>query len=167
MCRPPIKKNDIREVWSRIYLSGRLFVAILQAVVKGLTKPAPKVISPNVHGVLDYVIAATFIVGGIFMMRRNKRAGISALACAAAETVTSLLTDYPAWIAELVTFPTHGKIDMGLAAMTATLPGFMDFEDEREKTFFTAEAVLMTVLAGLTDFGDGRGYQRAFEQEAA
>jgi hypothetical protein len=129
----------------------------------------PKVISPRAHAVLDYATAATFLAGGVWMLarRRNKRAGISALACGVAETVTSLLTDYPGGVSDVISFPTHGKIDMGLAAMAATLPEFMDFADEREMGFFRAQAVLITANAGLTDFGRGRNYEEAFQHEAA
>jgi hypothetical protein len=129
----------------------------------------PKVISPRAHAVLDYVTAATFLAGGVLMLARkkNKRAGISAVVCGVAETVTSLLTDYPGGISGLISFPTHGKIDMGLAAMAAALPDFMDFGDEREMGFFRAQTVLMTANTGLTDFGRGRSYDQAFGHEAA
>jgi hypothetical protein len=67
----------------------------------------------------------------------------------------------------LISFPTHGKIDMGLAAMTATLPEFMDFKDGQDMGFFRAQAVLITANTGLTDFGRGRNYDEAYDQEAA
>jgi hypothetical protein len=119
--------------------------------------------------VLDYVAAGTFLAGGILLLmrRRDKRPGISALVCGVAETVTSLLTDYPGGVTGLIRFPTHGKIDMGLAAMTATLPEFMDFADGQDMGFFRAQALLITANAGLTDFGKGRNYEEALEPEAA
>ncbi|HKW66578.1 MAG TPA: hypothetical protein VJP04_04770 [Terriglobales bacterium] len=129
----------------------------------------PKVISPRTHAVLDYVTAGTFLAGGILLLarRRDKRAGVSALVCGVAETITSLLTDYPGGVTDLISFPTHGKIDMGLAAMTATLPELMQFSDSQDMGFFRAQAVLTTANAGLTDFGRGRNYDEAFEHEAA
>lgn len=142
---------------------------VLQSSVKLLTKRMPKVISPRAHAVLDYATAGTFLAGGILLLarRRDKRAGISALVCGVAETVTSLLTDYPGGVSGLIRFPTHGKIDMGLAAMTATLPEFMDFSDSRDMGFFRAQALLITANAGLTDFGGGRDYDQAYEHEVA
>ena len=139
---------------------------LLHSSVKLLTKKMPKVISPRTHAVLDYVTAGTFLAGGILLLarRRDKRAGVSALVCGVAETITSLLTDYPGGVTDLISFPTHGKIDMGLAAMTATLPEFMDFED---MGFFRTQAVLITANTGLTDFGRGRNYDEAHDQEAA
>lgn len=142
---------------------------VLHSSVKLLTKHMPKVISPKTHAVLDYVTAGTFLAGGILLLtrRRDKRAGISALVCGVAETITSLLTDYPGGVTDLISFPTHGKIDMGLAAMTATLPEFMEFSDSQDMGFFRAQALLVTANAGLTDFGRGRNYDQAREREAA
>lgn len=142
---------------------------ILHSSVKTATRHMPKVISPKAHAILDYITSAAFLAGGGLLLarRRNHRAAIAALACGVAEMVTSLLTDYPGGITDLISFPTHGKIDMGLAAMTAALPEFMDFEDEPEKRFFQAQAVLITANTGLTDFGGGRSYAEAFEKGAA
>jgi hypothetical protein len=68
---------------------------VLHSSVRLLTKPMPKIISPRAHAVLDYVTAGAFLAGGILLLtrRRDKRAGISALVCGVAETITSLLTD--------------------------------------------------------------------------
>ena len=134
-----------------------------------MTKHLPKVISPKAHAVLDYITAGTFIAGGILLLtrRRDKRAGISALLAGAAEITTSLLTDYPGGVTNLISFPTHGKIDMGLAAMTATLPEFMDFSDSQDVGFFRAQSAILTANTGLTDFGRGRSYDRAYERGAA
>jgi hypothetical protein len=142
---------------------------VLHSSVKLLTKHMPKVVSPRTHAVLDCVTAGTFLAGGLLLLRRrrDKRAGISALVCGVAQTVTSLLTDYPGGVTGLISFPTHGKIDMGLAAMTATLPEFMGFADAQDVGFFRAQAVLITANAGLTDFGHGRNYDQALEHEAA
>ena len=75
-------------------------MAILQTSAKLVTKRLPKVISPTAHAVIDYISAATFFAVGALYFRRNKRAAISAIVCGAAETVTSLLTDYPGGVAD-------------------------------------------------------------------
>jgi hypothetical protein len=140
---------------------------ILQSSVKLATKPLPKLISPGVHAVADYITAAAFFTAGAVFFRRNKRAAMSSLVCGAAELATSLLTNYPGGVAKAISFPTHGKIDMGLAAITAMMPEFMDFEEAPEKAFFRSQALLLTAVTGLTDFGRGRGYEERFRREAA
>jgi hypothetical protein len=43
-------------------------------------------------------------------------------------------------------------MDLGLAAMTATMPEFLAFSDENEKKFFVAQGVLITAISELTRF---------------
>jgi hypothetical protein len=43
----------------------------------------------------------------------------------------------------------------------------MDFKDGQDMGFFRAQAVLITANTGLTDFGRGRNYDEAYDQEAA
>ena len=70
-----------------------------------------------------------------------------------AELANTLLTDYAGGVKKVISFRNHGKIDIGLAAMTATMPEFMSFRDTREKNFFLAQAGMMTAVTNLTDFG--------------
>jgi hypothetical protein len=102
---------------------------------------------------VDYITAGAFLLTGAIYWSRNKRAALGAFVCAGAELATSLLTDYPGGVKKVISFRNHGKIDLGLAAMTATMPEFMGFRDEREKTFFLAQAGVMTAVTNLTDFG--------------
>ena len=48
----------------------------------------------------------------------------------------------------------------------ATMPEFMDFEDESEKAFFRTQALILTALTGLTDFGSGKGYEHNYQKDA-
>ena len=140
---------------------------LTHSAVKFLTRRSPKFISPKAHAFADYAIAGSFFMAGALMFRRNKRAAISAFVCGGAEIVTSLCTDYPGGITDAISFPTHGRIDMGMAAMAATLPDLMEFGDEKETWVFRAQAIAMTAVAGLTDFGFGRGYEEHPADEAA
>jgi hypothetical protein len=63
-----------------------------------------------------------------------------------------MLTDYPGGVKRVISFETHGKIDAGLAGLTATMPNFMAFNDEDEANFFRTAALAETVVTGLTDF---------------
>src|SRR6266850_2562444 len=118
-----------------------------------LTKRMPKVISPKAHAIVDYITVGAFLLTGVFYWSRNKRAALGAFLCGGAELATSLLTDYPGGVKKVISFRNHGKIDTGLAAMTATMPEFMSFRHTREKSFFLAQAGMMTAVTNLTDFG--------------
>ena len=126
---------------------------ILTSATHVLTRRMPKIISPKAHAVVDYVTAGAFLLTGAFYWSRNKRAALGAFVCAGAELATSLLTDYPGGVKKVISFRNHGRIDLGLAAMTATIPEFMGFRYDREKSFFLAQAAMMTAVTDLTDFG--------------
>jgi hypothetical protein len=127
---------------------------ILTAAVDQITQRFPKVVSPKAHAVVDYLTIGTFLVAGALFWRKNKRAAIGSLLCGGAELAVNLLTDYPGGQSPLISFPTHAKVDIGLAAVTATMPDFMGFAREDERHFFSVQAGIITVAANLTDFGD-------------
>jgi hypothetical protein len=124
---------------------------ILTALADAVTKPLPKVMSPKAHAIADYITIASFLVTGALFRRRNKRAALGALVCGGAALATSVLTDYTGGSKKLLSFPLHLKIDIGLAAMMATMPEFMAFYDDREKKFFLVEAGIVTAVANLTE----------------
>ena len=126
---------------------------ILTSATHVLTRRMPKIISPKAHAVVDYVTAGAFLLTGASYWSRNKRAALGAFVCGGAELATSLLTDYPGGVKKVISFRNHGRIDLGLAAMTATMPEFMGFRHDREKSFFLAQAALITAVTDLTDFG--------------
>ncbi|HUO61052.1 MAG TPA: hypothetical protein VMU24_10315 [Candidatus Acidoferrales bacterium] len=127
-------------------------MSILQKSVAMFGGRAPKVIGPTTHAVIDYVVAGTFLFAGVMFWRRNKRAAIGSLACGAATIVNSVFTDYPGGLVPEMSFQTHGRIDAGLAALTATIPSSMGFEEEREARFFESSAIAETIVTALTDF---------------
>jgi hypothetical protein len=112
----------------------------------------PKVIGPRAHAVADYTTAGAFALMGAMFWRTNKRASVGALLCGAAITATSLLTDYPGGVKRVISFPTHGRIDAGLAGLTAAMPNFLAFSDEEEARYFRGAALVETLIAGITDF---------------
>ena len=127
-------------------------MSILQKSVAMFSGRAPKVIGPTTHAIVDYAVVGTFIFAGIMFWRRNKRAAVGAFACGAATTLNSLFTDYPGGVVPEMSFQTHGRIDAGLGALSATIPASMGFEDEREARFFESTAIAETIVTALTDF---------------
>jgi hypothetical protein len=127
-------------------------MAMLNRVVKMATKPLPRMISPRGHAVLDYlIVGAFFATAGVFW-KRNKRAAVSSLLCGSAQLGVTLLTDYPGGVRPAIPFSTRRKLDLGMAAITAAMPEFLNFEREPERKFFTAQGVVMTVANELTRF---------------
>src|SRR5438128_8061208 len=123
-----------------------------QMATRAVVNRLPKVINPTAHAVIDYVVAGTFFALGAYFWRNNKRAATGAVLCGSATAATSMLTDYPGGVKRVISFETHGKIDAGLAGLTATMPNFLAFNDEDEANFFRTAALAETVVTGLTDF---------------
>lgn len=126
-------------------------MAILNTVAKAITKPMPRMISPKSHSMLDYVTAGVFLAGAAFFWKRNKRAAIASLVSGGAVAAVSALTEYPGGVNGVFGLEKHRNIEVGLAAMVATMPEFFSFADEPEKNFFRIQGVLMTCISELTD----------------
>jgi hypothetical protein len=127
-------------------------VPILTSAVEMATRRLPKVVSPKTHAVIDYVTVGAFLVAGALFWRKNRRAAVGSLLCGGAELAVNLLTDYPGGRVPFLSFETHGKLEVSLAAMAATMPELMAFPDDAEKNFFLAQSGVITIAANLTDF---------------
>jgi hypothetical protein len=127
---------------------------ILHSLIKAAAKPIPAVISPRAHSIIDYITVGVFLAGAVRFWRRNKRAAIAAGVCGGAKLAVSLMTAYPGGVRRSIRFGHRREIDLGLAAMTATMPEFLGFEDEPQKKFFQIQGALSTAVAELTDFPD-------------
>ena len=123
---------------------------ILNSTIRIAAKPFPRAISPQAHVVLDYLTVGSLFLSAAWFWRRSKRAAIGALISGAAELAVSLLTDYPGGVKKIINFRTHREIDFGLAAMTANMPEFLAFKDEKERKFFLAEGAMITAISELT-----------------
>jgi hypothetical protein len=136
-------------------------MAMLNTVTSAVTKYMPKMISPKAHELADYVLTASFLVTGALFLGKNRRASIAAFLCGGAGLTLSLLTDYSGAGRKAVSFPFHGKVELGIAAMTAAMPEFMGFEDNRERTAFFVQSGAITAVNNLTDFDRGSEFRSA------
>jgi hypothetical protein len=127
-------------------------MVLTQTATKMVTDRLPKVLSARTHAIMDYATVAGFVGLAAMFWGRNKRAAIGAAICGGAIGVTSLLTNYPGGVKRVISFPTHGRIDVGLAGMTVAIPNFLAFAGEEEAKYFRGAALVETVISGLTDF---------------
>jgi peptidoglycan/LPS O-acetylase OafA/YrhL len=125
---------------------------LLQSSIKVLEKYLPKVISPQAHAIANYACAAVFFGAAFLFWRKNKRAAIASLVCGAAEAGVAAMTDSPGGATHAISFPLHRNIALGLSSMTAAMPEFLAFKDEKEKAFFRAQSAVIAGLTALTDF---------------
>ncbi len=127
---------------------------VLNSITKIVFKPLPRFISARGHAIFDYITVGSFLASAGWFWSRSKRAALAALICGGSELGLSLLTDYPGGAKRVISFRTHGEIDLGLAAMTATIPEFLAFKDDHERQFFLVQGALITAATELTRFSD-------------
>ena len=127
-------------------------MSLLRKSVTIFSNRLPKVLDRRAHTVIDYSVAALFFSAGALFWRHHKSASVSALLCGTGVMLNTLFTDYPGGVVPAMSFETHQKIDMGLAGITATIPGMMGFGGDAQARFFEATAVAETLAAGFTDY---------------
>jgi hypothetical protein len=64
------------------------------------------------------------------------------------------LTDYPGGVKKVISFRTHSEIDLGLAAMMASMPEFLAFNNDHGSKLFLAQGALITAVNELTKLPD-------------
>ena len=122
----------------------------------------PKKISPGSHAMIDYGLAAATAGFGLLCLKRNKAAAAAAFMASMGQVTNVAITDIPGGVCREISFPLHGRIDMGITAVLTAMPRFLGFADQPESRFFYASALATSILTGLTDF-DGTG-ERAQSQ---
>jgi hypothetical protein len=127
-------------------------MAIFNTAAKIALKPVPRFISPKGHAFMDYISVGSFLISAARFWSHNKRAALAATICGGTQLAISLLTDYPGGTNKAISFRMHGEIDLGLAAMSAAMPEFFGFEDDRERKFFLAQGAVITAVRELTKF---------------
>lgn len=125
---------------------------LLLKMVSAAAGRMPKSMGPSTHALIDYAMAGSYLLAGMVYWRRNKRAAMSAFVCGGVAAANGLLTDYPGGVAKVLSYKTHERVDAGIAALSAAMPRFLEFEDEPEAKFFGMQAVAQSVAMGLTNF---------------
>jgi hypothetical protein len=127
-------------------------MALAETAARKVAERMPKVFDARSHAVMDYLTAGAFFVIAAMFWDRNKRAAVGAAGCGAAVLATSMLTNYPGGVKKVISFETHGRVDAGLAGLTASIPNFFAFTDEPEAKYFRGAALGESLIAGLTDY---------------
>ena len=137
-------------------------------LVKSVSSPepaVPRVISPTVHGIIDYCHAAFFFTVGVVCARsRNKAASRAAFATSGFILVQSLLTDYRFGVKPVLSFETHGKMDTVFASSSWMLPLLFGFKDTAAAKIFEGNSLAEASVVATTDWDSQRAHQ---EREAA
>src|ERR1700709_621425 len=119
----------------------------------------PKVISPTVHGVIDYCHAAFFFtVGAVCSRSHNKAAARAAFATGGFILVQSLLTDYRFGAKPVIPFEAHGKMDAAFAASSWLMPRILGVTGTPAARIFEVNSAVEASVVGMTDWDTERAH---------
>ena len=138
----------------------------INSLARVAAKPLPRMISPKAQAILDYLLVGSFFGTATWFWRHNKRAAVAAMLCGSAKLAVTLLTDNPGGVRKIITPHARREIDLGLAAMVATMPEFFAFKDEPQKKFFLTQGALITIGSELTQYPE-RSSKRKERSRAA
>lgn len=131
-------------------------MSLLQKGLATAGDKLPKVISPKMHAIMDYATIGIWALVAARAWDKNRTAALGAVACAGAQLATVLMTDFPGGVFKVMDFPTHGKVDMGLAAGATALPNILGITESSEAKWFRILGINITTETAMTDFGSRR-----------
>lgn len=112
-----------------------------------------RIVSPRVHGVLDYVFAAIFLVAPLWLDFASPVAQVGSFAFGSAIVLLSLLTRYPLGVLRVIPFPVHGGIEFFSSLVLIALPWLGRFEAALPaRNFFLTTGAVLFGLWLTTDY---------------
>lgn len=113
-----------------------------------------RLLSPKIHGILDYLAAAGFAAAPLaFMINERTAAVIGCYALAGTLLVVSLLTRYPLGVVRVIPFTVHGAIEFVTAPLMMAYPWLAGFADiPAARNFFIVSGAALFVLWLITDY---------------
>lgn len=111
-----------------------------------------KVLSPLLHGILDYALALAFLLLPGVLDFSPTAANLSYM-IGAIYLAASLLTRYPLGVIKAIPFPIHGVIESIMAAAWIVFPWLFGFADDTAaRSFFMVAGIGLLLVAALTDY---------------
>ncbi len=111
-----------------------------------------KILSPTIHGVLDYALAAAFLLSPT-LLGFSPAAAKLAYVIGAMFIAASIVTRYPLGLIKLLPFPVHGVIETILAIGFIAAPWVFGFAgDAPARNFYVVAGVGVLLIVALTDY---------------
>jgi len=111
-----------------------------------------KILSPRVHGYLDFVVVAAFALAPT-VLGFSKTPATIAYALAVIHLLLTLATAFPMGIVKLVPFTVHGAIELVVVFALLGIPFLFGFADEIvARNFFMGFAVVIFLVWLMTDY---------------
>ena len=111
-----------------------------------------KILTPRMHGYLDFVVVAAFALAPTLFGFSPVPARIS-WALAVVHLLLTLCTAFPMGVLKLVPFTVHGAIELIVVIALVAMPWLFSFASEPvARNFFLAFAVIIFLVWLVTDY---------------
>lgn len=112
-----------------------------------------KLLSPQIHGMVDYLLGVLFIVAPFWLNFVSPLAQIISLAVGASVLLLSLLTRYPLGVLRVIPFTVHGAIEFIAAIALIAMPWLAGFDGvPPARNFFVGAGVALFAVWMTTDY---------------
>jgi hypothetical protein len=111
-----------------------------------------KLISPKVHGYLDYVVVLVFLAAPALLHFSGIPAVIS-YTLAGVHFALTLLTNFPLGLVKLIPLKIHGYIELAVGPCLIALPFVLGLSSEPAALgFYVTSGIVILVVWALTDY---------------
>lgn len=111
-----------------------------------------KVISPRMHGYLDFLTVILFLLAPT-LFGLNQIPALLAYSLAAIHLLVTLASDFPFGIVKIIPFPVHGWIERVVGPALIAVPFILGFAtDEIARNFYIGAGVVIIIVGILTDY---------------
>src|SRR5271155_2066838 len=114
-----------------------------------------KLLSPKIHGVLDYVVVVVFLAAPTLLGLHGIPAMLS-YALSAIHLALTLVTDFQLGVVRLIPLPIHGWIELVVGTTLVASPWVLRFAAEAPaRLFYVAAGVVIVLTWLITDYRGG------------
>ncbi len=111
-----------------------------------------KVISPRIHGYLDFLTVVIFLLAPT-LLGLSQLSAILAYGLAVVHLIVTLASDFPFGLVKLIPFTIHGWIERMVGPLLIAVPFILNFSDEDlARNFYIAMGIIIIIVGVLTDY---------------
>ncbi len=111
-----------------------------------------KVITPRVHGYLDFVTVILFLSAPA-LLGLSQVPVMLAYSLAGIHLIVTLASDFPFGIVKIIPFPVHGWIERIVGPSLIAVPFILGFATEEiARNFYIAAGLIIIAVGMLTDY---------------
>jgi len=111
-----------------------------------------KVISPRIHGYLDFLTVVIFLLAPT-LLGLSQLSAVLAYSLAVVHLIVTLTSDFPFGVVKLIPFAIHGWIERLVGPLLIAIPFILNFSDEEvARNFYIAMGIIIVIVGVFTNY---------------